>query len=85
MLHFDRAFIIRNGNGTFSIVGRVPLACMTRRAATREDVMGGRAQYEGEGAARELVAYVGRAFATVEEATDALEACGAPFEPWPRT
>jgi hypothetical protein len=81
MLHFDRAFIIRNGNGTFSIVGRVPLACMTRRTATREDVMGGRAQYEGEGEARELVAYVGRAFASEADAIAALEACGAPFGP----
>lgn len=76
VLAFDRAFVVQNSNGSASIAGRVPLACMTRRPATAADVMGGRARREGS----ELVAYVPRAFESVDAAVRALEAAGAPFE-----
>lgn len=61
--------LIDNGNGTIGAVGSVPVGMMTKRRPTISDVMGGRV--------RNGWAYVGRAFASVDEALTVARESGA--------
>jgi hypothetical protein len=62
--------VITNPKGTYSLVGSVPLAMMEKRKPTTADIMGGRVQPDG-------FAYVGKAYATIQDIRDAAEDCGA--------
>ena len=62
--------ILPNPNGTFSLVGSVPVAMMTQRKPTVADVMGGRIKPDG-------FAYVGKAYQSIEQIKQAAFESGA--------
>jgi hypothetical protein len=72
MLSFTASHVLKNPAGTYSVVGSVPVTCITLREPTRDDVMGGRIVETPEGRR----GWTGRGFGTWQDAANAVLAGG---------